>query len=305
MKRARLIYNPSAGREQVKRQLPYILERLEKAEYESSSHATTGSGDAIKAARLASERNFDLVIAAGGDGTINEVINGLAEQSHRPKLGIIPAGTSNDFARELGIPKSIDVACDVICGGYEIPIDIGKVADKYFVNVAAGGTLTELTYEVPSKLKTIIGQMAYYVKGLEKLPDIHPFFARIEYDDNIFEGKIMLFLVLNTRSTGGIEKLAPNASLNDGKFDLLILKESKLAEFVRIFSSAVRGEHIHDKAIIYVQASKIKIKAKEEVQLNLDGEYGGLLPSQIINLKHHFKICVPKSRYEIYVENDS
>ncbi len=302
MKRARLIYNPSAGRQQVKRQLPTILERLEAAGYESSSHATTGSGDAIKAARLASERKFELVIAAGGDGTINEVISGLAELSHRPKLGIIPAGTSNDFARALDVPKSIDVACDAICSGYEIPLDIGKVADKYFVNVAGGGTLTELTYEVPSKLKTMIGQLAYYVKGIEKLPDIHPFSVRIEYDENVFEGEIMLFLVLNTSSTGGFEKLAPKASLNDGKFDLLILKKSNLGDFVRVFSSAVSGEHIHDKAIIYAQASDIKIEPKEEVQLNLDGEFGGMLPSQIINLKHHFQVCVPKSRYLKYLE---
>ena len=302
MKRARLIYNPSAGRQQVKRQLPSILERLEAAGYESSSHATTGAGDAIKAARLASERKFELVIAAGGDGTINEVISGLAELSHRPKLGIIPAGTSNDFARALDVPKSIDVACDAICSGYEIPIDIGKVADRYFVNVAGGGTLTELTYEVPSKLKTMIGQLAYYVKGIEKLPEIHPFSVRIEYDENVFEGEIMLFLVLNTSSTGGFEKLAPKASLNDGKFDLLILKKSNLGDFIRVFNSAVSGEHIHDKAIVYAQASIIKIEPKEEVQLNLDGEFGGMLPSQIINLKHHFQVCVSKSRYLKYLE---
>lgn len=304
MKRARLIYNPSAGREQVKKQLPYILERLEEVGYETSTHATKGQGCATDAARKAAERKFDLVIAAGGDGTINEVINGLAELEYRPKLGIIPAGTTNDFARAIEVPKSIEAACDAICEGFEMPIDIGKVNDQYFINIAGGGTLTELTYEVPSKLKTMIGQLAYYVKGFEKLPKIHPVNVRIEYDGKLFEGEIMLFLVSNTNSVGGIEKLAPKASLNDGMFDLLILKKSSLPDFVRVASSAVRGEHIHDPAVIYAQANRIKVYVEEVVHLNLDGEYGGMLPGEFINLRHHFQLFVPESRYHRYIEKD-
>lgn len=133
MKRARLIYNPTSGREAIKKQLPYILERLEIAGYETSTHATTPEeGSATKAARLAGERGFDLVIAAGGDGTIYEVVNGLADLEERPKLGIIPAGTTNDFARALGVPRTIEGACDVLCQGAEIPVDIGKVNDKFY-----------------------------------------------------------------------------------------------------------------------------------------------------------------------------
>ena len=304
MKRARLIYNPSAGREHVKRQLPYILERLEQAGYETSAHATTGPECATKAARRAAERQFDLVVAAGGDGTINEVINGLAELSYRPKLGIIPAGTTNDFARAIEVPKSIEAACDAICNGYEIPIDIGKVGDQYFINIAGGGTLTELTYEVPSKLKTMIGQLAYYAKGLEKLPKIQPVHVRIEYDGKLFEGEMMLFLVSNTNSVGGMEKLAPKASLNDGMFDLLILKKTNLPDFVRVVSSATRGEHIYDPSVIYVQASRIKVYVDSVVHLNLDGEYGGMLPGEFVNLRHHFQLFVPKSRYRKYKELD-
>lgn len=303
MKRARLIYNPSAGREQVKRQLPYILERLEKVGYEASAHATTGPGCATKAAKLAAERKFDLVIAAGGDGTLNEVINGLAELSYRPKLGIIPAGTTNDFARAIEVPKSIEAACDVICEGFEMPIDIGKVGDHYFINIAGGGTLTELTYEVPSKLKTMIGQLAYYAKGIEKLPKIHPVKARIEYDGKLFEDEIMLFLVSNTNSVGGFEKLAPKASLNDGMFDLIILKKTTLADFVRLVSNAVRGEHINDPSVVYVQANRIKVYVAEEVvHLNLDGEYGGTLPGEFVNLRHHFQLFVPEKRFRKYEE---
>lgn len=299
MKRARLIYNPSSGREQVKRQLPVILNKLEMAGYETSCHATTPEeGDAIRAARYAIDRKFDLVIAAGGDGTINEVINGLAEQDHRPKIGLIPAGTTNDLARALGIPRTIEKATDVICDGTDIPLDVGRVNDRYFVNIAGGGNLTELTYDVPSKLKTVLGQLAYYLKGMEMLPSIRPSDMSIEYDGKLFEGEVMLFLVSNTNSVGGFEKLAPLSSFNDGMFDLVILKKTNLAEFIRIASLAVRGEHIHDPQIIYAKANRIKVHSEEKVQLNLDGEYGGLLPGEFVNLRHHFQIIVPKERVE-------
>jgi diacylglycerol kinase (ATP) len=297
MKRARLIYNPSSGRELVKRQLPYILDKLEKAGYEASCHLTCADeGDATRAARTAVRREFDLVIAAGGDGTIYEVINGMAEHPHRPKLGIIPTGTTNDFARALGVPRTIEKATEVLCKGHEIPVDIGRVNDKYFVNIAGAGKLTELTYDVPSKLKTMLGQLAYYLKGMELLPSIRPTSVSIEYDGKLFEGEVMMFLVANTNSVGGFEKLAPKSCYNDGMFDLVILKKTNLAEFIRIATLAIRGEHINDPNIIYTKANRIKVNTDEKMQLNLDGEYGGMLPGEFVNLHHHFQIIVPKDK---------
>jgi diacylglycerol kinase (ATP) len=293
MKRARLIYNPTSGREMIKRSLPEILEKLELAGYEASCHATTGAGDATKAARIAVERQYDIVIAAGGDGTIHEVVNGLAEQEYRPHLGIIPAGTTNDFARALQIPRDVCSAVDVITKGDRIPVDIGRINDKYFINIAGGGRLTELTYEVPSKLKTMLGQLAYYLKGMEMLPSIKASDVRIEYDGKLFEGEVMLFLVGLTNSIGGFEKLAPDSSINDGLFSLLILKKINLAEFIRIATLAIRGEHVNDPNVIYTQANRVKVSSSETVQLNLDGEFGGLLPTEFENLYRHLEVFVP------------
>ncbi|MGJ7035481.1 diacylglycerol kinase [Anoxybacillus eryuanensis] len=302
MKRARIIYNPTSGREIFKKHLPDVLIRLEQAGYETSCHATTGAGDATEAARKAVEREFDLVIAAGGDGTINEVVNGLADATYRPNLGIIPVGTTNDFARAIGVPRSIEGACDVIVNGEAVPIDIGAVTNEgkthYFINIAGGGRLTELTYEVPSKLKTMIGQLAYYLKGIEMLPSLHPVHVKIEYDGKMFEGAVMLFLVSLTNSVGGFEKLAPNSSLNDGMFDLIILKEANLAEFIKIATLALRGEHIHDPHIIYTKANRVKVYTEENMQLNLDGEYGGMLPGEFVNLYRHINVFVPKEKAE-------
>ncbi|WP_282156033.1 diacylglycerol kinase [Cytobacillus gottheilii] len=293
MKRARIIYNPTSGREIFKKHLAEVLQKLENAGYETSCHATTGEGDATKAARLAVERRFDLIVAAGGDGTINEVVNGIAEQEFIPKLGILPTGTTNDFARALHIPRDIEAAADIIAKGDSIPVDIGRINDKYFINIAGGGRITELTYEVPSKLKTMIGQLAYYLKGIEMIPSIRSTEVSIEYDGKLFEGEAMLFLVGLTNSVGGFEKLAPNASINDGLFSLLILKKTNLADFIRIATLALRGEHVNDPHVIYTQANRIKVHSTEKVQLNLDGEFGGLLPAEFVNLYRHLEVLVP------------
>lgn len=303
MKRARIIYNPTSGREQFRKDLPIVLERFEQAGYETSAHATTGDGDATEAAKIAVERKYDLVIISGGDGTINEVIKGIAEAEYRPKIGIIPSGTTNDFARALSIPRDTNKAVDIILEDNLLPLDIGKVNDEYFVNIAGGGDLTELTYEVPSKMKAAIGQLAYYVKGIEKLPSLKPVRTRIEYDDNVFEDDIMMFLVANTNSVGGFEKIAPNALINDGYFDLIILKETNLAEFLRIATLALRGAHIDDKHIVYLQAKRIKVTPQSRMQLNIDGEYGGLFPGEIINLKQHIEFFVPNEFKNRHIDN--
>lgn len=293
MKRARIIYNPTSGRELFKKHLATVLQKLEMAGYETSCHATTGAGDATEAAKVAVARQYDLVVAAGGDGTINEVVNGLAEQEYRPKLGVIPVGTTNDFARALHIPRDIEVATDIIVQGDTIPVDIGKYNDGYFVNIAGGGRITELTYEVPSKMKTMIGQLAYYLKGIEMLPSIRATDMTIEYDGKLFEGEAMLFLVGLTNSIGGFEKLAPDSSINDGLFTLMILKKTNLAEFIRVVTLAIRGEHVNDPNVIYASANRIKVSSSEKIQLNIDGEFGGLVPTEFENLYRHLEVFVP------------
>lgn len=294
MKKVRIIYNPTSGREKIRKYLPYILERLEIAGYEVSAHATTGEGCAKKAAISAAESDFDLVIAAGGDGTIFEVVNGLAEKENRPTLGLIPAGTTNDFARALGIPRNIKKACDILCDNFTSQVDIGKAGAKYFVNVAAGGALTELTYEVPSKLKTVIGWCAYLVKGVRKLPYIKSTMVHIEYDGKSYHGEIMLFFICNTKSVGGFEHLAPNSEYNDGLFDLIIAEKMAFPKLFGLGIKTLTGKHLKNAKIIYTQAKYIKIESERDIPINLDGEYGGKLPTEFINLHNHFHILIPK-----------
>ncbi len=294
MKRARIIYNPTSGRELFKRHLPEVLEKLEIAGYETSCHATTGEDDARLAAANAVERGFDIIIAVGGDGTLNEVVAGISPYENRPKLGVVPMGTTNDFARAVHIPRKIEEAIDIIVKGDTIPVDVGLLNDdRYFINIAAGGRITELTYEVPSKMKTVLGQLAYYMKGIEMLPSIKATNMRIEYDDEVFEGDAMLFFCGLTNSVGGFEKIAPDASINDGYFTMMILKKCNIGDFIRLASLALRGEHLNDPNVIYKKASKVKVSSDEIIHLNLDGEYGGDAPATFINLKRHIEVFVP------------
>ena len=239
------------------------------------------------------ENNFDIIIAAGGDGTLNEVVAGVSEFENRPKIGLIPMGTTNDFARAVHIPRDIKRAVDIIVQGDTIPVDVGKVNDRYFINIAGGGRITELTYDVPSRLKTMLGQLAYYLKGIEMLPSINATKVRIEYDGEVFEDEAMMFLVGLTNSVGGFEKLAPNASINDGNFSLLILKKVNIAEFIRLATLAIRGEHLEDPHVIHKKARHIKVTSEDKVLLNLDGEYGGTIPATFQNLYRHIDVFVP------------
>lgn len=299
-KRARLIYNPTSGREEMKKRLPEVLQRLERGGFETSTHATIGEGDATLAAADAVERGFDVVIAAGGDGTLYEVINGLAEKKHRPMLGLLPLGTTNDFARALNIPRKWEDAVDLIIRQHTRSIDVGKMNNKYFINIAGGGSLTELTYEVPSKLKTMLGQMAYYMKGLEKLPRLRPIQLKLKTDTLSLDEEVMIFLIANSNSVAGFEKLAPEASLSDGKLDLFILRKCNLVDLIRIVSLAMRGEHLSDPLLIHTAASRIEVSSPDYVQLNLDGELGGTLPATFSVLPNHLDVLVDESGSTTY-----
>lgn len=303
MKTARIIYNPKSGRETFKAGLADVLIQLEKNGYIASAHATTKSGDATEAARAACEIGFDLIIAVGGDGTVNEVLNGVAEYDQRPILGIIPMGTVNDFASALYIDNDIEAAVDTIVNGQTMFIDIGQMNNKYFMNIAGGGKITAVSYEAPSKLKAVIGTLAYYVKGIELLPKITSTNIRIEYDENVFEGEVMLFLIGLTNSVGGFDKLVPEAKFNDGKFSLLFVENVSILELARIMTMASRGEHLNHNKVHYAKASDIRVSSYDDVQLNLDGEFGGVLPARFVNHQQHVAFRVSDKFYEEQMYN--
>ncbi|WP_129044581.1 diacylglycerol kinase [Companilactobacillus metriopterae] len=293
--RARLIYNPTSGHETLRENVGDILNILEKAGYEASAFRTTPEEDsAMHEARRVAEEGFDLIIAAGGDGTINEVVNGISPLEKRPEIAIIPAGTTNDFARALKIPRDDVVeAAKVILKKQKLPIDIGQAGDKYFMNIAGGGSMTELTYEVPSAYKSILGYLAYLLKGAELLPKNSPIDMHIEYDDGVFDGKATLFLIGLTNSIGGMEQIAPDSVIGDGTFSLIIVKETNIRDLVHLIALVINGgRHVDNPKVIYTKTKKLSVRANNDskIMINLDGEYGGDAPMDLVNLHNHLTI---------------
>ncbi len=293
-KRCRIIYNPTSGREAMKNNLVDILNILERAGYETSAYATTPEPNSAKnEAERAAKAGFNLIVAAGGDGTINEVVNGIAPLKHRPKLGIIPAGTTNDYARALKIPREDPIgAAKVIAKGQTVKMDIGEAGENWFVNIAAGGLLTELTYGVPSQVKSLFGYLAYLVKGAELLPRIKPIRMHLEYDGGTYDGKASMFFLALTNSVGGFEQIVPDASLDDGKFTLIVVKTSNLIEILQLITMVLNGgRHVNDSRILYVKTSKLVAKpVDEKMMINVDGEYGGDAPMTFRNHRQHLEI---------------
>ncbi len=278
----------------MKNNLVDILNILERAGYETSAYATTPEPNSAKnEAERAARAGFNLIVAAGGDGTINEVVNGIAPLKHRPKLGIIPAGTTNDYARALKIPREDPIgAAKVIAKGQTVKMDIGQAGDNWFVNIAAGGLLTELTYSVPSQVKSLFGYLAYLVKGAELLPRIKPIRMHLEYDGGTYDGKASMFFLALTNSVGGFEQIVPDASLDDGKFTLIVVKTSNLIEILQLITMVLNGgRHVNDPRILYVKTSKLVAKpVDEKMMINVDGEYGGDAPMTFRNHRQHLEI---------------
>ena len=290
--KARLIYNPTSGQELMKRHVGEVLDILEGFGYESSAFQTTPEKNSARnEAERAAKAGFDLVIAAGGDGTINEVVNGIAPLKHRPKMAIIPTGTTNDFARALKIPRGNPVAAAKVIGKNQmVKMDIGRARnDTYFINIAAAGSLTELTYSVPSQLKTTVGYLAYLAKGAELLPQVSKVPVKITHDEGVFDGEASMIFAAITNSVGGFEQIAPDAKLDDGLFTLIIVKTANLLHLLSLIRLLLSGKHIYDKRIEYIKTSKIVIEPQSDkrMMINLDGEYGGDAPITLTNLKNH------------------
>lgn len=302
-KRARLIYNPTSGQEIMKKNVADVLEILEGFGYETSAFQTTAAKDSAKnEAKRAAEAGFDLVIAAGGDGTINEVVNGIAPLEIRPKMAIIPTGTTNDYARALKVPRGNPVeAAKMIGKNQTILMDIGLAKNQkngfrqehYFINIAAAGTLTELTYSVPSQLKTMFGYLAYVVKGAELLPQVQFTPVKVTHDGGVFEGSISMIFVALTNSIGGFEQIVPDAKLDDGNFTLLMVKTGNLFEIIQLIGQVLDGgKHIDSDLIEYIKTKKLTIEqlnTENRLLLNLDGEFGGDAPVELYNLQNHIE----------------
>ena len=277
-----LVYNPVAGGGLFKDSLDEVVEILQTKGYQVIVHRT-GNDENLDLVISSSKEFINAVVAAGGDGTIHSVVNAMLKNNmaHIP-LGIIPVGTSNDIANYLRIPSSFSDAIEIIGTRKVTYIDIGEVNDSYFMNVASGGLLMEVPHTTNVKLKNITGRLAYYLKGIEKLPSLKPIPVKISCPEETIDEEILLFVVLNSSTAGGFKNLAPAASMIDGKLDVLIFKAVPIARLLSVFVKILKGDHLEDTSLKYFQTTgPIEITCEASVSTDVDGEKGPDFPMYI------------------------
>ncbi|SKA85389.1 lipid kinase, YegS/Rv2252/BmrU family [Caloramator quimbayensis] len=290
MKKARLIYNPYSGDRSFRMRLDLVIDKLQRGGYEVIPHRTMSVEDIYLS--ISNSDYCDCIIVSGGDGTINHVINAMLQKDLDVPIGIIPSGTSNDFAAHLNIPKRVSHACDIISNGNILEIDVGKINERYFVNVAAGGLLTDVSQKIDINLKNTLGKMAYYIKGIEQLPNFRAIPITIEHEDNIINEMVYLFVILNGSTAGGF-KLAPDATAHDGKLNLIAVKSCNLMELFNLFIKMLKGEHLESSNIIYLKGEKFSIKCNENIETDIDGETGPLFPLNVSISNKKLKVFTP------------
>ncbi|MFV0504692.1 MAG: diacylglycerol/lipid kinase family protein [Lachnospirales bacterium] len=298
MKKIKLIYNPFAGDTTFKNQLDDIVEILQGYNWYVSLFRVTHYGDIDEHFKKMDKNYYDAIAVSGGDGTINLALNAMIKNGLNIPLGIFPSGTANDFASYIGIPKDPVEAAKVIGNGVSKKVDIGKINNDYFINVVCSGLFAKISQGVDPVLKNSIGKLAYYLKGAEAIANIKPVALRVTTSTSVIEVNTILLLIMNTSGAGGFNNLAPASNLADGKFDLLIYKsKGNIAKDAKPFIQSLRGTHIKDENVIYLQDSYFKIELVEEesefTQTDIDGERGPDLPIEVKVMEGMLTLFLP------------
>lgn len=276
MTRARIILNPSSGRERAAEHVELFTSSLRMRYQHVDVVITSGDGDAERAAVVAVTDGCDALFVAGGDGTVNESMNGLASAGavDRMPVGIIPLGTGNDFAAALGIPTDVESALQVLLAGRELRVDLGQVNDRVFVNTSGGGFIAEVSVAVTPHLKTIAGRLAYLIGGAQVLLEFEPVGARVtlEPGGHHVDRPLYAFAVCNSRLIAGGRLIAPDAVIDDGRLDVCLIEAMSAVEFVALARKVAGGEHVNDPRVLYMQAESVRIELDRAVNVNTDGE---------------------------------
>ena len=247
-----------------------VVRDLRQRGHTVEPRVTFEEGDAMIASRAAAERGVDVVVAVGGDGTLNEVANGL--DGWDTALGIVPLGTANDFARQAGISTDPADAIALILERPAVRIDTIALNGRRFVNVSTAGLGAEATAETPSEAKKALGALAYAITGMRKLTQLEAHRARFAGPGFEHRCAFLLFAVGNARETGGGTTLTPRASVTDGLLDVCIVEEMPRGEFTRLLLKLKRGEHLDHPGVIYQQLPSLTVDVQHAITVNVDGE---------------------------------
>ena len=280
MKKVKFIYNPYAGDN-------YIMDKLDEVIDVHQKH-----GYRVVPERLDEEHNmaaamedihegYSQILIAGGDGTVDILINYMMERDIKLPIGILPMGTANDYAKYIGIPKDISKALEKMFRLPSMKMDVGKINEKYFINVASTGLLTDVSQKTNSELKNAIGKLAYYIKGLEQIPTFRKIPVKFTSEEKTYDGDMYALLVFNGRTAGNLD-FAYKSKANDGLFDVILIKAS-FKEIVPLLAKMLRGDHLEDPVgLLYFQTKELFIETTDELIVSdIDGERGPDFPLHI------------------------
>ena len=270
-RRSRIILHGKQGANQ---ELRDAVEAVRADGHQVEVRVTWEAGDSALFAAEAAKEGIDIVIAGGGDGTVNEVVNGLVQvEGHASALGVIPLGTANDFARSAGIPLQLEAALRVAVETESVTVDVGRSGDRAFINVATGGFGTEVTVNTNPKLKRLLGGAAYFITGLGRFSELEPVQVRLRGPDLEWEGKLLVLAVGNARQAGGGHVLCPEAVLDDGLLDVGVLPDVPEDQQSEAISALMRkGMQAVKDAALYWRVPWFEIEAPKGIYINLDGE---------------------------------
>lgn len=297
-KKLLFVYNPHAGKSTISNKLSDIIQQFCKADYEVTIFATKGAKDATNLVLELGEK-FDYVVCSGGDGTMNEVTAGLMQlpEDKRPPCGYIPAGTVNDFASSLHIPKIMKRAAEVVVDANFFPCDIGAFNDRYFTYVAAFGAFTEVSYATPQNTKNMLGPVAYILEGAMSIPNIKSYRLRLEFDDKIIEDDFLFGMVCNSYSVASLKVFTGvrHVKLDDGLFEAVFIKMPKSALDLQATINCLMAKEADSNYILFFRTSDIIVSCDEEIKWTLDGEgSSGIKLAHITNKNQALRIAVPR-----------
>ncbi len=279
MRELRVVYNPKSRRGRFITRIDKLTDLAQRRGLRVSLYRLSGQRQDTQKI-LTGLGDDSILVACGGDGTLQIAVEAMVDNDYNLPLGLLPFGTSNDFADSIGLTNNPEPLMKYIDTDNVGPVDVGRIGDRCFVNVFSAGQIIKASHEVDRTFKDQLGMLAYYLHSVGQLPKITPFTLTLQGD--IQERfSCLLFVALNSTSAGGFRNLAPNANLNDGYLDIIAVRECSLSEMAGILFGVLRGEHPRNPSVLYTKAANLLVSGPRDVATDIDGEYGPNLPVQI------------------------
>ena len=291
--KVKFIYNPYSGENLILSKLDKVISLHQEAGYTIVPYRITAGEDVGVALNDIKDGNYKYILIAGGDGTVDSVVNAMAKSGISLPIGILPVGTANDFSKFLGMPSDVEEACKQILSSEVKSVDLGSINDKYFVNVASTGLFTDVSQKTDVNLKNTIGKLAYYLKGLEELPNFRKLHVDISSKEVEFNGEMYLLLVFNGATAGNFN-LATRADACDGLLDIIMFKAVQIYELLPLFIKVLKGEHLDSNKVLYFKTDYLRVECHEDIVTDIDGEKGPDFPLEIKCIKGGLKILGAK-----------